>query len=235
MKKNIFYLMMLAVVGFALTSCSDDESEGKSYITYYPQLEIEGPAKVVVAKGSAYEELGYSATLNGEDVSDQVTVSSDVNTGKSGVYTVTYSIVNADGIAANARRTVIVLDTNSPVEGLYKVDPASYRLYDGAQVAFARTNLEVLIFDNGDGTYNVDDLLGGWYCQRAGYGSKYAMEGVVSIDATGAMTMLYSYVPGWSDAAESFTGQFDAATNHISWVCEYTDYPFFFYVELDKE
>ena len=33
MKKNIFFAMMLAMVSFALTSCSDKESEGKSRFT----------------------------------------------------------------------------------------------------------------------------------------------------------------------------------------------------------
>ena len=35
MKRNIFFAMMLAMVGFALTSCGDKESEGKSRFTYY--------------------------------------------------------------------------------------------------------------------------------------------------------------------------------------------------------
>ena len=212
MKKNIFLVMMLAMVSFALTSCGDKDSEGKSRFTYYPVLELDGDEYMVVDKGSTFQDPGFSATLNGEDVSSQVTVNSNVNTGKSGVYTVVYSIVNSDGISASAKRTVVVLDPNSAVEGFYLTQPNSYRLRQGAQVAYGRA-FEILIIDNGDGTYDVDDLLGGWYCQRAGYGTKYAMEATITIADDGTVDCIYNYVPGWGDGLDDFEGTFDAATS----------------------
>ena len=128
MKKNIFFAMMLALVSFALTSCGDKETEGLSRFTYYPVLELEGDGYMVVGKGTTFQDPGFSATLNGEDVSSQVTVSSNVNTNKSGVYTVVYSIKNEDGIAANAKRTVVVLDLNSAVDLNYVVQVATTEL-----------------------------------------------------------------------------------------------------------
>ena len=211
MKKNIFFAMMLALVSFALTSCGDKETEGLSRFTYYPLLELEGESYMVVGKGTNFQDPGFSATLNGEDVSSQVTVSSNVNTNKSGVYTVVYSIKNEDGIAANAKRTVVVLDLNSAVEGFYQITPDSYRLREGAQVAYG-SPFEMLVIDNGDGTYDVDDLLGGWYCQRAGYGTNYAMAGVIAIEDDGSVICLANGVPGWGDEADAFEGTFDAAT-----------------------
>ena len=215
MKKNIFFAMMLALVSFALTSCGDKETEGLSRFTYYPVLELEGESYMVVGKGTNFQDPGFSATLNGEDVSSQVTVSSNVNTNKSGVYTVVYSIKNEDGIAANAKRTVVVLDLNSKVEGFYLITPDSYRLRQGAQVAYG-SPFEMLIIDNGDGTYNVDDLLGGWYCQRSGYGTNYAMAGVISIAGDGTVTCLENGVPGWGDESDAFEGTFDAATSTLN-------------------
>ena len=212
MKKNIFFAMIIALVSFALTSCGDKESEGLSRFTYYPVLELEGESSMVVPKGTAFQDPGFKATLNGEDVSDQVTVSSNVNTAKSGVYNVTYSIKNSDGITANAKRTVIVLDANNPVEGFYQTQPNSYRLRQGAQVAYGNA-YEILIIGNDNGTYSVDDILGGWYCQRAGYGTKYAMEGIIAIAADGTVECLYNYVPGWGDGLDDFEGTYDAATS----------------------
>ena len=203
---------MLAMVSFALTSCGDKDSEGKSRFTYYPVLELAGDEYMVVDKGSTFQDPGYSATLNGEDVSSQVTVNSNVNTGKSGIYTVVYSIVNSDGIAANAKRTVVVLDPTNAVEGFYLVTPDSYRLRQGAQVAYGRA-FEILIIDNGDGSYDVDDMLGGWYCQRAGYGTKYAMEATITIAGDGTVDCVYNYVPGWGDGLDDFEGTFDAANS----------------------
>ena len=211
MKKNIFFAMMLALVSFALTSCGDKETEGLSRFTYYPLLELEGESYMVVGKGTNFQDPGFSATLNGEDVSSQVTVSSNVNTNKSGVYSVVYSIKNEDGITANARRTVVVLDLNSAVEGFYQITPDSYRLRQGAEVAYG-SPFEMLVIDNGDGTYDVDDLLGGWYCQRAGYGTNYAMAGVIAIEDDGSVICLANGVPGWGDEADAFEGTFDAAT-----------------------
>lgn len=234
MKKNIFFLMMVAMVSFALTSCGDKESEGLSRFTYYPSIELEGDSYLVWEKGKAYEEPGYTSMLNGEDVTDKVTVTGSVNTSKSGIYQLTYTTMNnEEGFNASASRTVVVLDPNSTIEGFWASDPASYREYNG-NVAYG-SSFDILIIDNGDGTYEVDDLLGGWYRDRAGYGDNYALAGTLAIDAEGNISYVDSYLIGWGDSATDVVGKYDAATNHISWVCEYTDYPFFFHVELDKE
>ena len=203
---------MLALVSFVLTSCGDKESEGLSRFTYYPVLELQGGDYMVVDKGSTFQDPGFTATLNGEDVSSQVAVSSNVNTSKSGVYSVVYSIKNSDGITANAKRTVVVLDPNSAVEGFYLTQADSYRLRQGAQVAYG-SEFEILIIDNGDGSYDVDDMLGGWYCQRAGYGTNYAMEATITIADDGTVDCVDNYVPGWGDGLDDFEGTFDAATS----------------------
>ena len=208
-------LCVLCILCALCASCGDKDSEGLSRFTYYPVLELQGDEYMVVDKGTTFQDPGFTATLNGEDVSSQVTVNSNVNMNKSGVYTVVYSIKNSDGITANARRTVVVLDPNSAVEGFYLNAADSYRLREGAQVLYGRA-YEVLIIDNGNGTYAVDDLLGGWYCQRAGYGTKYAMEATIAIADDGTVTCSYSYVPGWQDGLDDFEGTYDAATKTFS-------------------
>ena len=226
--------MLLALVAFTFASCGDDDSAGKSRFTFYPTIELQGDGYMVVDKGTAYVEPGFVSTLNGEDVSSLVTISGNVDTSKSGVYKLTYTTTkNEDGFSASASRTVVVLDPNSAVEGFWKTDPASYREYT-SNVAFGKS-FEILIIDNGDGTYDVDDLLGGWYRDRAGYGDNYALAGTIAIAADGTISYVDSYLIGWGDSATDLTGTYDAATNHISWICEYTDYPFYFHVELDKE
>ena len=227
-------LITMAFVGIAMifNSCTDDSTEGLTRITYYPELTLEGDKTLYLDKGASFTDPGYTAILNGEDVSDQVEISTNLNTNKSGIYTISYSIVNADGFSSSASRKIIVTDPNDAIEGIYYTDPESYRLYNGAQVAYGNS-FTILILNNGDGTYNVDDLLGGWYGQRAGYGSNYAMQGIISVSADGSIDMLASYVPGWGDTATGMTdGKFEDGT--ITWNLEYTDYPFFFIVTMYK-
>ena len=216
MKKNIFYTMLFALCALVMTSC-DKKSEGLSRITYYPSITLNGDTYLVWEKGEAYVEPGYYSELNGEDVTSQVTVSGNVDVNKSGIYTLTYTTVkNEDGFDASASRTVVVLDSSSNIEGFYLNQATSNR--NGT--AYGK-NYEVLVIDNGDGTVTVDDILGGWYCQRAGYGTKYAMTADIAVAADGTMTLISSYVPGWGDGLDSLEGTFDAASSTFNFVCVY--------------
>ena len=216
MKKNILFTMLFALVALVMTSCSKD-SEGLSRITYYPSIELKGDSYLVWEKGVAYQEPGYTSEMNGEDVSSQVTITGNVDVNKSGIYTLTYTTTeNADGFDASASRTVVVLDSKSAVEGFYMNQATSNR--NGT--AYGKS-YEVLVIDNGDGTVSVDDILGGWYCQRAGYGTNYAMTATLAIAGDGTLSLVKSYVPGWGDGLDSLEGSFDAATSTFNFVCVY--------------
>ena len=203
MKKNVLYTMLFAVVALLVTSCGDKETEGKSRFTYYPTIELEGDTYLVWDKGTPFVD-----TMNGEDVTAEVIISGTPDVNKSGIYTMTYTTKkNDDGFDASASRTVVVLDPNSAVEGFYLTQPDSYRTYNGNEVAFGNA-FEILVIDNGDGTLYVDDLFGGWYCQRAGYGTKYAMGGTISLAADGTVGLISSLVPGWGDGLDDLTGSY---------------------------
>ena len=228
MKKNIIYTMLFAAASFCLASCSDDESEGKSRITYYPTIELKGGDFYMVEKGKAYTDPGYVSIMGGEDVTDQVTVTGSVDTSKSGLYTLTYTTAkNSDGFGASTSRTVLVADPNDAAEGAFMNQASGTRVYNGNTVAYG-SNFLVVVVNNGNGTYSVDDLFGGWYCQRAGYGSNYAMGGVIKIADDGTITLVDSLVPGWGDSLDDLTGTFDAATSTYSLVAVYNKNTMFF-------
>lgn len=230
MKQYIsIFALALAAVGF--TSCEKD-TEGLTGITVYPVLTMEGPSKDLVIAGQPYQDPGCVATLDGEDVSDEIQVITDMNlqSPAPGYYTITYRVVNSDGFDATAKRNVLVTDANDKAAGYYTVQANSYRLYNGNTVYYGG-EYPLVIAGDGQGNYEVDDLLGGWYCYRAGYGSQYAMQGEISIDADGNITLEYSFIQGWGDSANDLTdGKFDAATGTITWALSYTDYPFIFTV-----
>lgn len=226
MKKNILFAMLLALVAFTLTSCGDDESEGKSRITYFPTIDLLGDNPYVSPKGSPYQDPGFVSIMGGEDVSDKVTVTGIPNTSKSGDYTVTYTTIeNEDGFGASTTRRVIVADANDPIEGLYWVTPDSYRVRAGANVKYGGS-YPVVVFNNGNGTYSADDMLGGWYYYRAGYGVMYAMKATFTVADDGTVTLLEGHVPGWDDDFEDYTGTFDAATGTFKMNTVYAEMDF---------
>src|SRR5690606_9668714 len=98
-------------------------------ITIYPVREVLGEPVVIVNKGEAYEDPGAYAELDGEDISGDVVVQSNVNTNEAGIYSVKYTVTNADGFAVNGSRTVYVADpTPSPIaSGVKTVQAGSSR------------------------------------------------------------------------------------------------------------
>lgn len=238
MKKSIICLVSLLGLALGFTSCEKPLSGEKTSITYYAEIVLKGDASMVVAKGSAFVDPGFTATMKGEDVTDKVTVESNVDTSTSGIYSVVYSIVNADGFPASASRTVIVLDVTDPVEGIWKVDVSkSYRIFNGSAPAAYKGAFEFLIIKRADGKYDVEDLMAGWYAQGAGYGDDYAMNGVVDIAGDGTITLVSSKVKGWGDSADDLkNGKFTAADNNIYYELYYgaPDNDIQFYVSIDK-
>lgn len=234
MKKYLIYSFSVCMMALSLFSCNDDNDDHTDKrVTYYATLELDGEERVVVDKGSAYVEPGFSAEMKGEDVTDQVSVSSNIDTNNSGVYSVTYSITNADGFSVSKKRTVVVLDTSDPIEGFYLTSKDAYRDYSGTLTNYGGP-FEVLIFNNGDGTYYFEDLMAGWYCQRAGYGSSYSMLANVAINEDGSLQLIDSFVPGWGDEADALEGTYDSATGKFTYVLAYASV-INFHVTLEKE
>lgn len=151
MKSKLLYLI---VFSFALlaSGCDDESTAGMTRITYYPTIEIQGSTSVVLNLGESYTEEGCYAELNGEDVSDQIIIKSGVNPSKIGIYSILYMAYNEDGFSVSASRTVYVVDPTS-IATLYfgESQTATRHYYDAP----------IYITDNGDGTYQVDDIIGG--------------------------------------------------------------------------
>lgn len=229
------YISILAV-GLAILSlgaCSKD-TEGLTGITYYPVIELQGPINDMAVAGTPFVDPGYSASLNGEDYTSEVVVTTnmDLNNPKPGYYSISYSATNSDGFSATAVRYVLIASNDDPVSGYYTTNTDSFRDYNGT-VYYG--GYPVIVYANGDGSYHISDLLAGWYQYRAGYGAAYALGGELSIDADGNIELLDSYLSGWGDSASGLTdGKFDKDAGTIKYIVEYTDYPFFFNVTLDK-
>lgn len=234
MKKSIIFIVVLALLTLGFTAC-EKESKGKTKITYYPTLELEGPAYAEIHVGDDYKEPGYTAILNGEDVTDQVIVAGPVDPKVAGFYQVTYTIFNEDGFSSSASRTVVVFDPNDPIQGHWACTPESFRTntQTAADVAYGES-FEIFICGNKGVGYYVNDLLAGWYDQRAGYGEDYAMTGIIDVAKDGTISLWTSYVPGWKDGANKLeNGVFDADKKTIQYALTYAGY-LVFNVTLNK-
>lgn len=75
------------------------------------------------------------------------------------------------------------------------------------------------------GIFYVSDMMGGYYDQKAGYGSSYAMTGYFQLLADNSLVLLSSSVEGWGDSATGFKdGKYDPATGEISLRSELCQY-----------
>jgi len=227
MKKIFFYGLALCLSAMTLTSCSSDEDHTDTRVTYYINLTINGDEVVYLDANSTYVDAGCKAEANGQDVSDKIIIDNPVDTKNIGPYTVTYRAVNEDGFASEVYRYVYV---GAPLTGT--VATGSFRQTyndDGspkAQVAWSGYDIDLLT--DGNGKYWVEDLLGGYYEQRAGYGSNYSMKGYLQVNADNTVDLVGGgNVVGWADAYDEFkNGKFDPATNTISYTVVYADMDF---------
>lgn len=217
MKKILFYGFALCLSVMSLTSCSKDEQHTDTRVTNYINLTINGDEVVYVAANSVYTDAGCKAEAAGQDVSDRIQTINPVNTSEIGPYVVTYKAVNEDGFASEVNRYVYVGDPlmGSVMTGSFRQTKA------GAVVNWSGFDIDMLT--DGNGLYWVEDLLGGYYEQRAGYGDRYSMKGYLQVNADNSVDMVGGGdVVGWQDSYDDFkNGKFDPATNTISYTVVY--------------
>lgn len=225
--------MACALISFS--ACEDETSQDPSTITYYATLELQGDELLFWDMNTPYVDPGYVSEMQGEDVTDQVVVTGNVDYTKAGIYDLVYTMTNKDGFSVTRSRTVMVSDpTPSPIaSGYWTVAPGSYRDYWGSsQTPFS--GYQVIILQLNPGHFYISDFMGGYYDQRAGYGSDYAMVGEFQLNADNTITPLKSSVKGWGDAMDEMrNGQCDPETGVVSYEIDYAG-AMTFYITLNK-
>lgn len=212
MKKYTIILIASALA--VLTVSCKKESAGVTRITYYPTITLQGDNPAIIKVGDAFTDPGFTAVMNGEDISSSVTVTSSIDNTTPGIYTVKYSTTNPDGIVASASRSVYVVNPG----GIANV----YSSACGFNVTPTYTGLPIVISETSDaGVYLIEDLCGGYYCygRYPGYEPTYDFhaEGYFTVDASGNMTLVGA--GDWffrtSFNYSNFTGTWDSSTGVI--------------------
>jgi len=166
--KNITKLAsMLFLSLIMLVSCSHEDPI-TSTVTNYAILETIGANPMYLETGNAYVEPGVNATIAGESVPFDTLGTVDSST--PGFYTLTYQVINSDGFAATATRTVIVYENNGTLAGIY----------DGIRIG--RSGGPILLSSTGTpDVYNCSDITAGHYEFDRGLGSAYATPAVLNV------------------------------------------------------
>ena len=103
-----------------IVSSDDDSGSGDSS---YPVLTLNGPNPAIVELGSTYVDAGATADKGVVSV-----VSNNVDTSKTGTYTVGYSARDSQGRTSFIYRTVVVIDSTAPVITILGDNPATVEL-----------------------------------------------------------------------------------------------------------
>ena len=107
-KKPVVLICVLALIAIVIgLSCLVN-------FLLFPQIQLNGDQVTNVEVGEVYDELGASATIRGQDISERLNIEGAVDTEKLGTYLITYSA--QDGIFTSKKeRAVNVIDTQAPI------------------------------------------------------------------------------------------------------------------------
>lgn len=115
-----------------------------------PIITLKGESNITIPAESTYTDQGATATDNAEgDISQRITVNSNVNTQVLGVYTVTYNVTDGAGNSAVPVTRTITVVKATPVINITNTD----QVFDGTPksvtVSTTPANLNVLVTYNG--------------------------------------------------------------------------------------
>lgn len=220
--RKIFYCILMGGLFMGTATSCDDSTEDLSKVTYFAELNLKGDDFVKLSLGETYTEPGYEATENGEDISERVKVSGSVNSATPGFYNLVYSVANVDGFSVSKTRQVMVVDPDHFASAYQGESQAGTRHYTGAPI---------LITENEDGTYLIDDLLGGlqFYGMNPGIEPMYDFHAEAKVKLNDDNTLSLLEVGNWYFASQltlSLTeGKYNPETGVVTMTVDYGGTP----------
>ncbi|MCE5347187.1 MAG: DUF5012 domain-containing protein [Bacteroidales bacterium] len=207
MKKIYNILILILLVAF-ISSCEKElTSEGVSRITYFPEMTMTGADVIFLPLGTAYTELGVTATEKGNQINITTSTSgiyhsysgNTVDANAANKYVLKYTATNSDGFSAFLERVVYVAKTGdlvNSIEGLY----TSTVVRNGASGAQYTNMKYVMIWKTGTNTYQISDGIGGYYDLGRNYGSTYMASGGI-VTANNIAANDFTFGPGFPAGA----------------------------------
>ena len=221
--KKLKYLSLIIGSLFIFSSC-EKETEDISKVLHFT---IQGEETILVPIGTEFSDPGFNITLSGKDVSNDVTVTQNVDEETVGLYQVKYVYRNNNTGEEVRTRTVIVCDPSveADMSGEYTTQDGTVRTGSGSDVPFP--GFKVTISKIAPGFFEISDFLGGYYEQRAAYGKAYACSGYVQLKSDNTFTLLSSSILPWGDTLTGVSdGVYNPNEQSISWSADYAGMTF---------
>jgi hypothetical protein len=143
-----------------------------------------------------------------------------------GLYHLTYSAVNADGLSSSTSRVVIVYDPTAPPTDLGGTYTCGIVRSPGGRTF---VNLTASITKLAPGFFYCSDFFGGFYNLGSNYkyGPGGCMTGYFMLNANNTITVISSYVQIWSNSLTGLTnGVYTSATKTLVWDALWAGYDF---------
>lgn len=179
--------------------------------TKKPVLALKGEEKISITRGKEFTDPGFTATDNYDgDLTGKVTVSGEVDTAKAGTYTLTYTVADSSGNAAEkVTRTVTVkapvVVQAAPITPSVPGEKTIYLTFDDGPGPYTAKLLDVLKKHDVKATFFV--------CDHSNYNhllSRMAAEG----HALGVHSASHNYQKIYA-SEEAFLNDFNSVHNLI--------------------
>ena len=138
----------LGIITYAVVDSSGNPAYAEREIPYYdplpPEIALEGGTEYAITVGSFYEEPGFTATDNADgDITDRVVVEGEVDCFSSGVYPITYTVLDTFQNETVVTRNVSVVAKERP-ETVYPQKKTIYLTFDDGPGPYTEALLDVL-------------------------------------------------------------------------------------------
>ena len=219
--KTFTYLLGL----YILAGCHDITTEDVTFVTTFVTFEMEGKQVISHPMGASYQDPGVRAFENGVEVTSKMQTSGSVNTDETGIYSISYSATNADGVPNSTSRTIVVYEPTPSImkSGMYTVSSDSNRDGDNS-LEYANGNT-VFIYQVEPGIFYISDLFGGYYEIGRRLGSNFATAGWLALTGTD-ISLCKSDITPWGDSFDSVSGTYNESTKTLTYTGLWDDFVF---------
>lgn len=215
--KRLIYSLLICLGVITFTSC-EKTSDDISKVTHFASLELKGDDVMKIKLNEVYTEPGYTASEGNEDITDNVKITGAVDNTKSDIYTLVYSVANVDGFSVSQSRRVLVA-ASTFASAYFGETKAGTRHY---------VNAPIQITDKGDGTYEINDIMGGFqfYGLNPSFADAYDLkaEAIIKLEANNTISMvkLGTWAPEVGVTVLALnSGSYDPATGAINLSLKY--------------